>query len=435
MIRKNNDKNFYGDLFDNLEEKSEPEFEQVDFDKYNKDRIIYKVSEINNLVKNLLENNFGEIWIQGEISNAKLHSSGHFYFSLKDENSQIKGIMFSYLYNYIKFKPENGLKVLVKGKLSCFVKGGTYQINATYMEPLGIGSLQLAFQQLKEKLANEGLFDTEHKKKLPLLPQKIGIITSPTGAAIRDILSVIKRRYANIEVLIYPARVQGEEAKNEISCGIKYLNKNYPDLDVMLIGRGGGSMEDLWAFNEEIVARAIFESEIPIISCVGHEVDFVISDFVADLRAPTPSSAAELVVRDKTELKTRINYNKNKLKHITLNIFNNAYKKLELIKKERFLKDPYYLFNEHSQKLDYLTEKLTNSIKLILDKKAYKLGFLKGKMESLRAENVIKRGFGIIRDQDEKILNSIKKIKKHAKILVDMKDGRLFCEVLEKQKK
>ncbi len=256
-------------------------------------RKIHTVSEITAEIKRSLES-FGIVWVQGELSNFKRHSSGHMYFSLKDERAQLKAAFFRNNNMYLKFRPEDGLEVIVRGRISVYEPRGDYQMIVEYMEPMGLGSLQLAFEQLKEKLRKEGLFAEARKKKLPLLPRKVGIVTSPTGAAIRDMLRILRRRNASLHVLIYPARVQGSGAAEEISAGIDYFNSR-SDLDVIIVGRGGGSIEDLWAFNEEVVARAISRSLIPVISAVGHEVDFTIADFVADLRAPTPSSAAEVV--------------------------------------------------------------------------------------------------------------------------------------------
>ncbi len=256
-------------------------------------RKIYSVFEITTEIKQALEK-FGVLWVKGEMSNFKHHSSGHMYFSLKDDRAQLKAAFFRNNNYYLKFRPEDGLEVLVRGRLSLYEPRGDYQVIVEYMEPVGVGSLQLAFEQLKQKLRAAGLFDEEHKVRLPLLPKKVGIVTSPTGAAIQDILRILRRRNASLDVLIYPARVQGAGAAEEIAAGVKYFNTR-EDIDVIIVGRGGGSMEDLWAFNEEVVARAIFASEIPLISAVGHEVDFTIADFVADLRAPTPSAAAEMV--------------------------------------------------------------------------------------------------------------------------------------------
>lgn len=264
-------------------------------------RSIYTVSKLTTEIKGFLEREFAFLWIEGEISNLRRPGSGHLYCTLKDEAAQIRAVMFRLQNRLLQFEPTDGLQVICYGRLSVYEPRGEYQIIVEYMEPKGRGALQLAFEQLKEKLAREGLFDPGHKKPLPFLPQKIGIVTSPTGAAIRDILQILERRFANIHIVIHPVRVQGAEAAQEISRAIEELNQ-WPDIDVIIIGRGGGSIEDLWAFNEEIVARAIFRSRIPILSAVGHEIDFTIADFVADLRAPTPSAAAELVVRDKREL-------------------------------------------------------------------------------------------------------------------------------------
>ena len=256
-------------------------------------RKIYSVSEISAELKRTLET-FGIIWIRGEISNFKRHTSGHMYFALKDDRAQIKAAFFRGSNYLLKFRPEDGLEVLARGRLSLYEPRGDYQIIVEYMEPVGLGSLQLAFEQLKDRLRKEGLFDEARKRPLPLLPGKVGIVTSPTGAAIRDMLRVLARRNASLDIVIYPARVQGQGAAEEVAAGIRYFNSR-PDIDVIIAGRGGGSIEDLWAFNEETVARAIYTSRIPVVSAVGHEVDFTIADFVADLRAPTPSAAAEMV--------------------------------------------------------------------------------------------------------------------------------------------
>lgn len=259
------------------------------------------VSELTYRIKDLLEGEFPDLWVRGEISNFKHHSSGHWYFTLKDAHAQLSCVCFRLQNRLIRFRPEDGLEVYARGRLSVYEKRGEYRLLVDYMEPVGVGSLQLAFEQLKARLAAEGLFDPERKRPLPLMPRKIGVITSPTGAVIRDILRILKRRNRGIDVLIFPVRVQGDGAAEEIAEAIRILNRR-DDLDVLIVGRGGGSIEDLWAFNEEVVARAIFHSRIPIISAVGHETDFTIADFVADVRAPTPSAAAEMVAARRDEL-------------------------------------------------------------------------------------------------------------------------------------
>ncbi len=261
---------------------------------------IFSVEQLTRRVKTLLERGVGAVWVAGEISNWRLAASGHAYFTLKDENSQIDAVMFRGPMGRVKFTPENGQEVLVHGQVTVYEKRGNYQIVLDDMQPRGMGALQLAFEQLKRKLEAEGLFDARHKKPLPMLPRRIGIVTSPTGAAIRDILHVIRRRFANVHILLWPARVQGAGAAAEIAEGIAALDKH--GVDVMIVGRGGGSLEDLWAFNEEPVVRAVFAAATPVISAVGHEIDFTLTDFAADLRAPTPSAAAEMVVREQGAL-------------------------------------------------------------------------------------------------------------------------------------
>ncbi|MBZ5514136.1 MAG: exodeoxyribonuclease VII large subunit [Acidobacteriia bacterium] len=264
------------------------------------ERKIFTVSELSLEIKNLLEKKFPDIWVSGEVSNFRGATSGHLYFTLKDANAQIRAVCFRNQARYLKFKPQDGISVIARGHLSIYEARGEYQLYVDYLEPAGVGALQLAFEQLKAKLAAEGLFDPARKKPLPVLPRTVGVVTSPTGAVIRDILRVLKRRFRNMNVTLYPVKVQGEGAAEEIAAGIEYFNKHRA-ADVLIVARGGGSLEDLWAFNEEAVARAIAASRIPVISAVGHETDFTIADFVADLRAPTPSVAAELVVHRKQD--------------------------------------------------------------------------------------------------------------------------------------
>jgi exodeoxyribonuclease VII large subunit len=266
---------------------------------------IYTVSDLTTEIRTVLEDSFAGVWVEGELSNFRHHSSGHMYFTLKDQESQIRAVMFRQQNRQLKFRPQDGLAILMYGEISVYEPRGEYQIVGEYMEPRGIGALQLAFEQLKERLQAEGLFDDSRKRPIPMLPGRIGVITSPTGAAIRDILQVLRRRFAGVDVLIYPVTVQGDQAAPEIVEAIRELNRR-GGLDVLIVARGGGSIEDLWAFNEEVVARAIAASKIPVISAVGHQVDYTIADFVADLRAPTPSAAAELVVSKTDELAQRL---------------------------------------------------------------------------------------------------------------------------------
>jgi exodeoxyribonuclease VII large subunit len=268
-------------------------------------RRLLTVTELTIRVRDLIESEFSEVWVEGELSNCRVWNTGHLYFTLKDQSAQIRGVMFRTQLRYLRFKPADGLRVVARGRLSVYEPKGEYQIVCEHMEPQGLGALQLAFDQLKKKLQAEGLFDADRKRALPALPRKIGIVTSLDGAAIRDMLKVLRRRYANAHVVIAPARVQGADAAPEIARGLRQIAR-VPGVDVVIVGRGGGSIEDLWAFNEEMVARAIARCPVPVISAVGHETDFTIADFVADLRAPTPSAAAEVVVAHKDEFCGRI---------------------------------------------------------------------------------------------------------------------------------
>jgi exodeoxyribonuclease VII large subunit len=287
-------------LFDLPFEEPEPEPEEAPAPPAPAARVVLTVSELTTSLRQVLETTFAEVWVEGELSNAKVWTTGHLYFTLKDGSSQLKGVMFRSALRYLKFKPEDGLHVVVRGRVSVYDPKGEYQIVGEHMEPHGYGPLQLAFEQLKKKLAAEGLFEQSRKRPLPSLPRRIGIVTSIDGAALRDIVRVLRRRYPNAHLVIAPSRVQGEDASGEIVRALRQLQRIH-GVDVIIVGRGGGSLEDLWAFNEERVARAIVAARVPIISAVGHETDFTIADFVADLRAPTPSAAAELVVRRKDE--------------------------------------------------------------------------------------------------------------------------------------
>ncbi len=276
------------------------------------ERRTWKVSELTARIRELLESALPDVWVEGEVSNCHAAQSGHCYFTLKDAKAQIRCVCFRDQMRTLKFKPEDGLHITVRGSLSVYDARGEYQIYVTNIEPVGLGALQLAFEQLKKKLQAEGLFDQARKKPLPVLPRCIGVVTSPTGAAIRDILRVLKRRFPNAQVSVYPTKVQGTSAAGEIAQALEYFNRA-KTVDVLILARGGGSLEDLWAFNEEILARAIFASEIPVITGVGHETDFTIADFVADLRAPTPSAAAEIVVKSRQEFERHIAENQRHL--------------------------------------------------------------------------------------------------------------------------
>lgn len=319
-----------------------------------KDNVL-SVSDVNGLLKKQIEEQFSSVWIRGEVSNFKAHTSGHFYFSLKDDKSQISAVMFKGFNSRLKFLPESGMEVMVRGRVTVYEPRGTYQIFCETMEPVGAGALQKAFEQLKEKLRLEGLFSDEHKKPLPALPKNIGIVTSPTGAAIQDILNVLSRRYNGAQITLIPARVQGDGASREIVRGIELANQ-LNIFDVLIVGRGGGSIEDLWCFNEEAVARAIFRSKIPIISAVGHEIDFTIADFVADVRAPTPSAAAEIVAKSAHEIAEKIsNFDFRLRKTMQLYLQQKsqtvAHLKKRLVDPKRRLEDLILRCDEVSQRL------------------------------------------------------------------------------------
>lgn len=338
----------------------------------------YTISALNKAIKNMFEEKreLNNINLKGEISNFKHHTRGHLYFTLKDENSQLSAIMFASNAKNISFEPADGMKVLVTGKVTVYEMGGTYQIYVNQMQQDGLGNLYLEFEKLKKKLEQEGLFKKEHKKNIPKFPIRIGIITAPTGAAIRDISSTIKRRFPIVETILFPSLVQGVDAKDDIVRNIKLAN-TYP-LDVIILGRGGGSIEDLWAFNEEIVARAIYDSKIPIISGVGHEVDFTISDFVADLRAPTPTAAAEMAVPNKSDVEELFSqYNMRLIKAIKTRI-ELSYEKLNSLKNSYILKNPISLYEKLEQNFDNLYERLLMSIFNNINSNKERLNTIKG---------------------------------------------------------
>jgi exodeoxyribonuclease VII large subunit len=334
---------------------------------------ILTVSQLTSLVREVLEENFEYVWVEGEVSNLSQPSSGHVYFTLKDAGAQLRCVMFRGAARVLRFKPKDGMGVIVRGRVTVFEPRGDCQLIVEYLEPRGVGALQLAFSQLKERLAGEGLFAETHKKPLPRFPRRIGVVTSATGAAIHDILNILNRRFANLEILVRPVRVQGEGAASEIAEAIRDFNR-YRDIDVMIVGRGGGSLEDLWAFNEETVARAIFASRIPVVSAVGHELDFTIADFVADLRAPTPSAAAELVIRSKDELESGLSALTHRLKMGMHSYLGGLVGEVEVL--EHSLKDPTMLLGNLAQRLDSIQERLNTSVRNGMSRKIQHLASL-----------------------------------------------------------
>lgn len=385
------------------------------------------VSALNSYIKKVVDNDFvlSNSSVKGEISNLKLHSSGHMYFSLKDEMSKMNCIMFRSAAKNLKFIPENGMKVIVKGRVSVYEKEGTYQFYCDSIETDGIGELYLAFEKLKNKLQNEGLFDDENKKVLPRYVKKVGIITSPTGAAIRDIINVTRRRNKSIELLIYPALVQGVNASKDIIKGIEALN-GIEDVDIIILARGGGSIEELWCFNDEELAYSVFNSKKPIITGVGHEIDYTIVDFVSDKRAPTPSAAAELAVFNLEELRSRIlAYRSNLNTHIQINL-NNRRSRLELLKKNINLLSPsVYIANEYNN-IDRLKELANIKINSRLNKEKDVLGKINALLSAHNPLNILNKGYAIVEDEKKNLITKVSKLKELEKIKVILKDGSAF---------
>ncbi|MBI2878427.1 MAG: exodeoxyribonuclease VII large subunit [Candidatus Rokubacteria bacterium] len=345
-------------------------------------RRVLTVSELTRQIQERLESAFGGLWVEGEISNLRAPGSGHVYFTLKDENAQIRAVLFRNRLRRLRFEPQDGLHVLAFGGLEVYGPKGDYQLVCEILEPKGLGALQLAFEQLKARLAAEGLFDPARKRPLPRLSRRIGLITSPTGAAVRDFLQIVRRRFANVHVLIYPVRVQGAEAAGEIVQGIQELNR-LGGLDVLVLARGGGSLEDLWAFNEEAVARAIAASKIPVVSAVGHETDVTIADFVADLRAPTPSGAAELVVQEKAALLARLADLAARLRRALDQRVRRLGERLDELARRRVLTDPGRPLREAERRLDELAARL---------RRGFALGHRSARQRYLRAKNALRPG-------------------------------------------
>ncbi|GAB4365307.1 MAG: exodeoxyribonuclease VII large subunit [Calditrichia bacterium] len=391
------------------------------------DKRIYTVSELTREIKETLETNFPRLWVEGEVSNFKRHSSGHLYFTLKDENAQIKATMWRFRAETLLFRLEDGMHILVEGDLQVYEKGGYYQLIVQSIQPAGVGALQLAFEQLKKKLFAEGLFDEAHKKKIPQYPERIGVVTSPTGAAIRDIISVIHRRAPHVQLIIYPVRVQGEGAAEEIAQAIVDFNV-YDQVDLLIVGRGGGSLEDLWPFNEEIVARSIYNSTIPIVSAVGHEVDFSISDFVADLRAPTPSAAAELVVRDREELRGILAYYREKLYNSTIQNIKKNWETVRSFRKSYAFRRPEDIVYQKMQRLDELGRKMQVAVFHRLKLSEEKIRNLQNQIKALSPTEVLKRGYSICY-KDHVVVKDVKQIKTLDIVQVKLARGQFVSQV------
>ena len=410
------------------------------------------IYELTKYIKDDLESNhiLQNVYLKGEISNFVSHSSGHLYFSLKDEKSRIKAIMFKSYASKLKFQPKEGMKVLVRGRITVYEATGDYQINVVDMQEDGLGNLYIAFEELKKKLEKEGLFDKDKKKKIPRISKKIGVVTAPTGAAIRDIITTIHRRFPIAEIYLVPSLVQGEAAASNIAAQINKAQEY--DLDVLIVGRGGGSFEDLFPFSEEVVARAIYDSKIPIVSAVGHEIDYAISDFVADLRAATPTAAAELVVTNLTDVLSYFNQVKIRLSNVMTSTIKYKRNELKAIKDNKIFKNPESLYDVYIQKIDLLTDMLNRIIKNILEKdrlKLYnlsnsyvitkpeiiylnqknKLKLLIDKCLILNPVETLKRGYSITK-KDDKVITTVKDLKTDDNITINMSDGFVDAKII-----
>lgn len=398
---------------------------------------VYSIKQITGYIKKSLEydENLSDILLKGEISNFTLHRSGHMYFSLKEDKIILKGVMFQGNARSLKFEPKNGMKVVVRGKIQVYEPSGYYQIVVREMIPDGVGDLFLAYEQLKEKLSIEGLFNEEYKKPIPQFPKKIGIITSPTGAAVHDMITTIERRYPLANILLCPVQVQGDYAIPTIIEAIKEMNK-LNEADVLIVGRGGGSIEDLWAFNDEGVARAIFESKIPIISAVGHETDVTIADFVADLRAPTPTGAAEMTTPyTVNELKQGVDYSESKMKKELLNKIKNYRDILEKTRGTLRALHPKKVHETNLQKHDYLQERLSNAMERKVKDRKEKLVYTMARLDGLSPLKIMSRGFSAVYDEKDNLVKNIEQVKENDKILIKLHDGQLDCTVNDVYKK
>ncbi|NOZ07404.1 MAG: exodeoxyribonuclease VII large subunit [FCB group bacterium] len=416
------------------------------------DQTILSITQLNNQVKYQLEQRFRHVWVAGEISTSKKYPSGHYYFSLKDERSEISCVMFANDFLGIDFQPVTGLKVLVSGNVSLYLPRGQYQLVVRNMYPAGQGALWLAYEKLKNRLEAEGLFDPSQKKALPEFPARIGIVTSSSGSVLRDIINVISRRAPQVELLLRPAQVQGKEASRDIAKGIEELNE-YGKVDLIIIGRGGGSLEDLWCFNDELVAYAIHRSEIPIISAVGHETDFTIADFVADLRAPTPSAAAELAVPDLREMLQQMDHLQSRLIDLTKNhISANKIRIDALVRRHGFRRPAFILeklrdrletikfqlvdyirqnLERHQLSFDIITDKVTGSMENRLKSTSQQVNALDQLLQSLNPANVMDRGYAIVYNERREVISSPKKLNIGEDIHVKFSRGKLRANVKE----
>ena len=384
------------------------------------------VSQINGYVKKILDHNIilNNVWVKGELSNFKRHYSGHLYITLKDEGGVLKAVMFRGAAATLAFEPADGMKVLARGRVSVYEAGGAYQLYIEEMIPDGVGELYIAYEQLKKQLADEGLFDERHKKPIPKFPKAVGVVTAPTGAAVRDIINVITRRYPMAEIILYPAKVQGTGAAESVVKAIEYFNATR-EVDTLIVGRGGGSIEDLWAFNEEITARAIYASEIPVISAVGHETDFTIADFVADLRAPTPSAAAEIAVPSTPELAARITADKSRIQQSIVSRIEGG----RLLLKRFKMRTPKDRIDEYSLRVDAMTRSMENSLKMKTMSLRRRFAAQAAKLDALSPLQTLSRGYAIPTREDGTVIRSVGEVKSGDEFTLRLKDGSKDCVV------
>ena len=391
------------------------------------EKTVLTVTDITRQIKQSLETRFPRVWIQGEISNFKQHTSGHLYFTLKDEGAQISGVIWRSRAAGLAIVPEDGMKVIARGAVTVYPPRGNYQIDCDQIQPVGVGELQLAFERLKKKLEAEGLFDPDHKKLIPEFPERIGIVTSETGAALQDIRSVLSRRFPSVEVILAPVKVQGAGAAEEIAEAIIEMNR-YGHIDVMIVGRGGGSLEDLWAFNEEVVAHAIYDSRIPVVSAVGHEIDFSIADFVADLRAPTPSAAAEIVVRDRSELIEVLRNMWYTMQRSVEDTVSSLRDTVDSLIGSYAFNRPRDLLRESSQRVDELERSLVIATSHVMTLAGRQRAALDQRLEALSPKGVLRRGYAIVRKKGE-VVTSAGTLKEGDVASIQFHDGDVTTRV------
>jgi exodeoxyribonuclease VII large subunit len=392
---------------------------------------VLTVSEVNRYIKDLISKDviLSGLWVKGEISNFKNHYSGHFYFTLKDEKSVLKCVMFRSNASLLPFMPEDGMKVIIRGYVSVFERDGQYQLYAEEMQPDGIGALYVAFEKLKKKLEEEGLFDASKKKKLPYLPRAIGVVTSSTGAVIRDIINVLSRRFYNVNLKLYPVQVQGEQAAGQIAAAVRRFNE-LGNVDVIIVARGGGSLEELWPFNEEIVARSIYESRIPVISAVGHETDFTIADFAADVRAPTPSAAAELVIPERAVVENRLDVLKLRLRNAIMKKTAMERLTLKRIEGSVAFRQPLNKIYQDRMLLDVQKKYMQKALSALNTNYRNRLSLLAATLDTLSPLKSLARGYSITKSKkDGSLIKSIRAVSAGDKLEISLTDGRLGCTV------